>query len=221
MKIHNELNRLYRRFLFRVNVLKKDLNNILRYGLNAPRFCETIWINPQEVEEIIYSSEIQRMTGNSRHEASGSVVEWNLTDKPAPLTNEFRYNYCIEHWKYGKPWEELGVFDYMATTKKYGNWSGEQIEERFRMLDRAFEEIRNMGRLKTRKEIDPGNFREKDGILIHIGKAGQPYFGGGGFHRLAMAKVLEFDSIPACLGVIDKNALSKLKQLRSPEQQVI
>jgi len=217
MKIHKELIRLYRRFLFRVDVLKKDLNNILRYGLNAPRFCETIWINPQEVDEIIYSSEIQRMTGKSRHEASGTVVEWNLTNKPAPLTNEFRYNYCIEHWLYGKSWKELGVIDYMATTKKYGKWTEEQIEARFHMLDRAFEEIRDMGRLKHRKEIDPGNFREKDGILIHIGKGCQPYFGGGGFHRLAMAKVLKLDKIPACLGVIDKDSLPELKNLRKPE----
>jgi len=190
---------------------------MFRYGLQAPKYCETIWVDPQKIEYIVYSKDIKQMTDKSRHDSSGFVVNWSLSGEPAPLTDEFRFNYCIEHWRDGKSWEELGVFEFMADTKKYGNWTEEQIKKRFEMLDKAFSEIREMGRLKRRKEIDPSNFREKDGILIHIGKNGKPYFGGGGFHRLAIAKVLKLDKIPACLGVIDKDSLPELKNLRKPD----
>ena len=96
----------------------------------------------------------------------------------------------------------------------YGNWPREKIIERFKLLDKAYDEAKKTGRLKTRKELDPSNFREKDGILVHIGKNGKPVFGGNGFHRLAIAKVLDLDLIPACIGIVDKESIKYLDQYR-------
>ena len=108
----------------------------------------------------------------------------------------------------------MGVFEPHESNKKYGSLPKEKIISRFNMLDRAFEETKKTRRLKTRKEVNPSNFREHDGILVHIGKNGKPYFGGNGFHRLAMAKVLKLEKIPACIGLIDKDSLKYLDEYR-------
>jgi len=64
------------------------------------------------------------------------------------------------------------------------------------------------------KELDPSNFREKGGILVRIGKNGKQVFGGSGFHRLAIAKVVELDLIPAYIGIVDKESIKYLDQYR-------
>src|SRR5690625_6496262 len=62
--------------------------------------------------------------------------------------------------------------------------------------------------------MDPGNFREKDGILVHIDDRGKPVFGGNGFHRLSISKALQLEKIPACVGMVDKGAMDHLKKYR-------
>lgn len=215
----NQFKKNIKSLLQRLEIYRRDLINKLKYGWHAPKNLELIWINPQKVNSFIPREEIKRVTGKDTNNLSGEVIDWDKIENYSSLMDQYRIQYCYEHWGNDKSWEELGVFEFMAKTKKYGNWSEERIKARFHMLDSAFSEVREMGRLKQRKEIDSSNFREKNGILIHIGKNGKPYFGGGGFHRLAMAKVLKLNVIPACLGVIDKDALPMLSQMRKPPSQ--
>jgi hypothetical protein len=193
---------------------KNDILNKLKYGLRAPLMYERIWINPLDIEHIIYREEIHRVTGKSREEASGAVIDWDLIKNYSLLNEEYRIQYCEGRWNKGLSWEELGVYDFMKITKKYGDWPKEKVIKRFDNYDRVFEKVKKEKRLKTRNELEPSNFREKDGILIHIGPGGKPFFGGNGFHRLAMARVLELNPIPACIGVVDKKSIHLLKNLR-------
>lgn len=195
--------------------MPRDLFNILRYGPHAPRFQERIWVNPADVREFIPREEIKRVTGMNRSDSSGLVIDWDQVRDVRPVAEDFRMAYCFGHWRDGKSWEELGVYDYMLQTKKYGHLTLDDMATRYAELDRTFQEIRQEGRLKTRDEINSGNFREQDGILIHIGDDGTPFFGGLGYHRLAIAKILEFDSIPACIGVVGNKALDRLPGLRA------
>lgn len=201
----------------RIQYYSRDLKNIMRFGFSAPRFKETIWVDPRRIEYMIEREEVKRVSGFHRSRASGVVIDWDKIKNIKPITEEFRVQYCFKHWKEGKTWKELGVIDFMATTKSYGNWPRSKIKARFQMLDKAFEETKKTGRLKTRKELDPSNFRENGGILVHIGKGGQPYFGGNGFHRLCIAKVLELEKIPACVGLVDHNAIKYMDELRKPD----
>lgn len=201
----------------RINIYSRDLKNISKYGLSAPRFNERIWVDPRQIEYMIERDEVKRVTGYHRSQASAVVINWNKVENLKPITDEFRIQYCYGHWKEGKSWEELGVIDHMSKSKKYGSWSREKIKSRFEMLDQAFRETKKEGRLKTRQEIDPENFRESGGILVHIGKNGQPIFGGNGFHRLAISKVLELEKIPVCIGMVDKDAIQYLDDLRKPD----
>lgn len=200
----------------RLNIYSRDLKNISKYGLSAPRVHERIWVDPRKIEYMIERDEVKRVSGYHRSKASGVVVDWDNVKNLKPITDEFRIQYCYAHWKEGKSWEDLGVIEHMSKSKKYGSWPRERIKARFEMLDQAFEETRKEGRLKTREEMDPKNFRETGGILVHIGKNGQPIFGGNGFHRLAISKVLELEEIPACIGLVDKNSIKYLEKLRNP-----
>lgn len=210
----NVISKPFKRLGTRSSIFKKDLLNKIKYGKNAPLYCERLWIDPQDITQIIYREEVKRVTGIKREKASGVVVDWNKIENFSPLQDEFRIQYCTQHWLEGKSWEELEIFEFMAETKEYGNWPIEKIKKRFSDLDKAFEETKKLGRLKTREEIEPANFREKDGILVHFGEDGQPYFGGNGFHRLAIAKILKLEKIPVCVGIVDKHSIDKLNQFR-------
>lgn len=188
---------------------------MLRFGWSAPLYNELIWVDPQKVEYMIERDEVKRVSGFHRSNASGVVVDWSEVKNIKPITDEFRIRYCYQHWKKGESWEELGVIDHMKSAKKYKDWPRDKIKDRFRMLDEAFEEVKEAERLKTRKEMDSSNFRETAGILIHIGSDGEPYFGGSGFHRLAMAKVLELRQMPAYVGLVDKDSIHHLKKYRN------
>jgi hypothetical protein len=211
-KIRNSTQKINRRIL----IYKKDLINKLRFGGSAPLYNERIWVDPRKIEFMIPRDEVSRVTGIHRNRASGIIVDWSQIKEMKPITDDFRIQYCYDHWRTNKSWEELGVIDYMSNTSKYGSWPREKIKARFEMLDQAFQETKNEGRLKTRKEIKPSNFRESEGILVHIGRDGELFFGGNGFHRLAIAKVLELEKIPACVGLVDRNALNYLEEYRKP-----
>ncbi len=195
-------------------VLRRDVFGRLRHGPGAPRYCEWIWVDPRTVDRLITNEAIQAATGMHRNRASGMVIDWTRIPETLPLMEQPKMMRCLRHWREGVSWEELGYIDFMATTIRHKRWTREQIVERFRELDEAFEETRRLGCLKTRKELDPRAFREEDGIMMHIGPGGQPFFGGNGFHRLAMAKALELERIPACVGVVDCRVLPCMERFR-------
>ena len=213
-KIYKKIRNSYRNFRNRLKIYRRDLRNKLKYGWSAPLYNERIWVDPRKIEYMIGKHEVKRVTGLHRSKASGVIVDWSEVENFKHIEKEFRIQYCYAHWKEGISWEDLGVIDYMTQTKKYGPWPREKIVARFEMLDRAFEETKKEGRLKTREEIDPSNFRETEGILVHIGTDGELIFGGNGFHRLAISKVLELEKIPACVGLVDRDAIKYLDEYR-------
>ena len=198
-------------------LVERDLYNKIRYGLSAPLNHERIWINPKDVKHVLVPSEVKRITGKTRNYTSGLVIDWDEVENIRPLFEEHKIQYCIKHWQDGESWEDLDVINFLRkNSKKHRKKEIDELIERFEMLDKAFEEVKNEGRLKTRIEIDPSNYREKDGILIHIGKNGEPIFGSCGNHRLAMALILGFEKIPAWIGLVDKDSIKYLDQYRKP-----
>jgi len=81
-------------------------------------------------------------------------------------------------------------------------------------LDELYNIVTQSGTLSPRHELIKGNFREEGGILVHIGPDGAPYFGGKGHHRLAVALAAGVDLIPAQIGVVHRDGLTKLGAFR-------
>jgi hypothetical protein len=99
-------------------------------------------------------------------------------------------------------WKESGAYEIMNNLiEKKGSFdnciSNEDIKARYKKIDELHNTIKSDQRIKPRLEIIPRNHREHGGILIHIGRDGQPIFGGSGCHRLSIARVLNLKKHPA------------------------
>ena len=215
-----------RKSLYNLSIRKygKDVQNTIKYGRNAPVYAERIWIRPADCTEAIESEAITQAFHNlGPRSASGRVIDflWPF-ERKLHIMKIKKIKCCVEHWVNGVAWENTGIYEYMKTRiLKEGSVDGcsnmKDIIERYNKLDAIYEEVKKEGRLKTRKEINPNAFREKGGILIHIGPNGVPYFGMGGTHRFAIALTLDI-VMPAQLGIIHKSAISLLPNLRKRKE---
>ena len=195
---------------------RRDLYNKFKYGHGAPKYAECIWVDPNDCNLVIKNS---LEGGVSRMSLLGLVVEerWSQLEI-TPLKESPKIKYCYRHWQEGFSWEDAGAYDYMrgliektGTVDKCSN--DEDLVKRYNNLDNIFETIKKEGKVKTQKELGKQKFRELNGVMIHIGPDGLPYFGGGGHHRIAIAKILNLP-FPAMLGMVHQNGLESLKKYR-------
>jgi hypothetical protein len=193
-----------------------DLNRLIRYGPRAPLYAEKIWVDPG----VVSANPFPKQEGYLKSDSGRVHVEaWPETDR-TPRDTDIRIDECLQHWADGKSWEETGRLDRWADILRtegvvYNCTSMEEVRTRLVGWDRIFEQVRAEGRIRPRDEINPGNFRERGGIGIHVGPSGRLYKGRGGHHRFAMSLALGLPVIPAQIGVVHVSAIPMLKQIRS------
>jgi hypothetical protein len=180
---------------------------VVRFGFDAPRWSQLIWVDPRECDTFVSSH---------NRSYTGQVLpgDWDL--HTLPLTEHSKIFACSRHWQDGLSWEETGIIDEIVhEVEKHGSKDGcrsrEDVIERYRQLDLVFEQVRRESRMRTRRELDPDAYREVGGVYIHLGRDTKPIFGDAGCHRLAIARVLELTEIPAQLGVVHEAALETWK----------
>lgn len=187
--------------------IARDVANLISHGRPAPRFAERVWVRPGEV------TKARAGRGGSY---SGTVLrgDWDLST--APIESVAKFSACVEHWKYGKPWEDTGIFELMQRLlHEKGSVDRcrdlDDVRRRYEELDRIFERVKTEGRFRTSVELKDvvasARHREPHGIIIHVDRHGMPIHGVGGSHRLAMASVLELSAVPARVGVVHPAAL--------------
>lgn len=196
------------RFAFLARVLARQLVYRLRYGAGAPRYAERLWINPQQVMGI---DARQRKALRWTRRSSGQLVDAWPSDRVQPIADHPKIRFCLAHWQQGLSWEDAGAVAYY---QQKGSMSESALRERLQRLDTIFNTVRAEGRLRSMQELNAGNWREEGGVRINIGPQGELVFFDGGTHRLAMALALGFTIIPAQLGVVHRDGLSALAQLR-------
>jgi hypothetical protein len=205
----SEAKKAVRRYILR----SRDITNILRYGSKAPRYAERIWVRPQDVRHAL--------RGPTNYvTCSGRVLDIEKHFRLIDLHETPRIRSCFAHWVDDVPWERtedhLIMMEAIRSGKDWG-WTEEDLVKRYARLDQAFRQTRDTMRLKTRTELDPNAFREEGGIVICIGRNGEPLLYDG-FHRLAIALILELPIIPAQLGYVDVRAIESLERYRRPSQ---
>lgn len=194
----------------RIRAWKVDKKNQERFGPQAPRFAEPLWIPTERIQKAL-------KIGNSKQ--SGTVLD-HWPDQETELVCELpSINACLLHWRDGLPWEESGIYDLMmAQIHRNGKVDRlrtiEDVKTRYRELDELYAHVKRAGGLNSRQEFIPGNFREEGGILVHIGPAGEPIFGKKGHHRLAIAMALNLRLIPVQLGATYQPAIKHLRHYR-------
>ncbi|UMZ74717.1 hypothetical protein [Natranaerofaba carboxydovora] len=201
-----------------------NLKNKLLYGFQAPRYKERIWVNPNEVERRIRKNERIKHFG-SKKVLSGKVIAGDWDYDTVFIKEKSLYKACKKHWIEGVPWEKTGRYEAMLKNiYKRGDVDGcktiEDVIHRYKQLDNIFESVRKIGRLLTREELEGKNrwFAKGRGeIEVFIDREGKPIHGEGGNHRLAMAKILDLDLIPATIGVVHPQGIKYLYYYRKPE----
>ena len=203
-----------------------DALNRLRFGPQAPRYAERIWVNPAHCKRYIEAADLASHLGSRVRQMSGRVVSEWPSSLELTFDNHPKLTYCWAHWQDGKSWNDSGAIDFLMgriavspTGVTDQCRTHQDVQRRYETLDEIWADIRKRGSLPSRGELVPGNFREVGGILMHIGPGGEPVFSGAGCHRFAMALMLD-KPFPAQLGIVHISALGALSEMRSPEQRM-
>ncbi|SHH84536.1 hypothetical protein [Marivita hallyeonensis] len=197
----------------------RDVTNRLRFGPDAPQSDELIWIRPRDVENW-YKPDPKNGAPRFRRRHSGMVAPGNWDRSTSPFGSHLKLNSIRQHFENGVPWEETKLFGWMLQQiEEKGRIDGcrnrEELLDRYRRLDRIYDETKRTGRLRPHGSVNETR-REHGGILVHINRNGTPLRDGGGMHRFAIAYSLDLEKVPAQLGVIHPDAVRSgvLKNLR-------
>jgi hypothetical protein len=190
-----------------------DATQRLRYGAQAPRVAELLWVRSTEVTHRLDESV------DFAFSRSGRTVQSWPEDMVRPVFGDTRSSAMMRRFSERLSWDDSGYIDVVlgriaAGIYDQGDRTLDDIRARCARLDALFERIGIEGRLRTQSELRSGAFRELGGVQISISPEGKPTKTGGGNHRLAIAAALGIDTIPAMLGVVHVSALERLTELR-------
>jgi len=199
----------------------RDVANRLRFGPDAPKSDELIWVPTQSVTDW-YKPDPANGAPQFRRRHSGMVADgdWDFSRKP--FGSHIKLNSIRDHYQRGVPWQQTKLFDWMmrqiAEKGQIDSCrSKEDLVARYERLDRIYKEVQRTGSLRPHGSVNETR-GEHGGILVHIARDGTPLRDGGGMHRFAIAHILEIDRVPAQLGVIHPAAVKSgvLSELRKP-----
>lgn len=190
----------------RAGALRSDLRQVLAHGGRAPRRYQLLQVDTVACRTALVAGLPTAVSGQVR------AGDWDLATRPLEEVDHIAF--ALAHWRDGVPWEETGAYADMLRLidSRGGSHQGaatvEDVARRYARLDETFERVRMENRLRTRRELGAPGVREQGGVLIHVGRDGQPVYNGwSGCHRLAMAIALDLPSVPAVIGVVHPDAL--------------
>ncbi len=208
---------------YRIYILR-DVHNRIVHGDDAPRFAERLWMDIEDC-----SMRMKRM--GRKDEISAKVIKgaWPY-ENSIPVEEISIIRDCVQHWLHGVPWEETDEAERIARAMEkypgaYGCRSMSDIDDYLRRLDSLFDEIAEDGGLKPRDRVEPRNFRERGGIVVHVGPDGELFLGEDGNHRFAIAYSLNLmgrlteKRVPVEVGCVHESAIDHLEGLREPPVQ--
>jgi hypothetical protein len=180
----------------------RNFLNLLQFGQNIPRANELIYFNSNLVKT--------RIIGFKKQD-SGRIIagDWDLDQISLSNQDFFNPTYFLAYRKYelGLTWEESGLVDLRFSKLGKRGVSRSEILLDYEKLDAIEEKIKYEGKF-PRDPANTGKF-EFGGISIHIDRTGKPIFGGGGSHRLALAKFYQLEMVPGKIGVIHRKVLQQ------------
>ncbi|WP_331234059.1 ParB N-terminal domain-containing protein [Natronorarus salvus] len=162
-----------------------------------------IWVDPSEIE---YGEKTTTGYGWGRVEDGNWDRSTELIEGLEGIT---------AHFKHGVPWTETQRFQKKVNRIRRGKTSkgcasAEELEARYKEIDKLYETIRKNGYQPQRTIIKENPLKHshlfyKSGEILHpeldevkvtIGRDGQILHRHDGRHRLAIAKLLDIESIP-------------------------
>jgi len=196
---------------------KRDLANIARFGCRAPKHSQLIFIDAGSCERLItwdagYRNGLLRSAVIRKSDFWRGLTT-DIEDHP-------KMRSILDHWERGIPWQETWGFRWTVEQalsrpgfegcRSYGDVVA-LYEKRERLFAKALREVR----LRTPAEVDPEKRRAQGAPLMHLGPHGEPIFGGAGYHRFCIARVLGIP-LPCMVGAVHVSALPYYHQLTLP-----
>lgn len=186
------------------------LNRITHGPLVPPFKC--VDVNPGELSTIVATLDNSKRLRIEDGLCQVKTGDWDRGSNIAPFEDHSIYRGLYQRFEEGKEWENTVRFEYAkAQFEKHGSFNNYTTIEEFRsvrcaFIDELYESIRNSGYRSNMDDkhvvpsIDIRNtkyrFFHKLEPLVAIDRSGR-YHWVDGFHRVAIAKLLGLDSIPA------------------------
>ncbi|WP_425039230.1 hypothetical protein [Primorskyibacter sp. S187A] len=191
----------------------RDAHNIIRYGRNAPLGDGCLYIDPARITHALYGVHNGKRISFRQDSARVLGGDWDMADTLEDIEDLPKMKACRLHFQQGHSWHEAGAYrPLMHRLRKEGTAdfcnSLDDIKRRYQKIDRLYKKIGKRRAMKTRQQLGyPAYWREFGGIFVHIARDGRGIMGGGGMHRLAIAKILELDVIPIRVGRVHEEAV--------------
>lgn len=185
----------------------RRVSNHLRYGADAPRPHQRITIVPADlVTRYAPTKNSQQMFPNR---FTGCVIDGDWDQKTGPLNRTSKFKACQKHFQEGLSWEKTTIIAQLAQRiAKSGPLDGcsnrADLIRRYNNLDHIWEISRLSNALPPDADT---NTDATTGILVHIRRDGIPIFGNQGFHRVAIAQLLQIPQITVIIGVVHPEAV--------------
>ncbi len=181
--------------------------NLARFGRGAPRPRTLFSIAPKEVTQRYHPAQ----NNNKRigHWHTGRVLpgDWDICIRE--FGTSVKFDSCRKHFLKGVPWRKTRAIPYglkrIARQGKYDECRTEaDLMARYARLDDLWEKTKANGSLPhgTAKGTSPVT-----GILVHVDRNGTLLFGNQGFHRLAIAQLLDLPEVTVVLGAVHPGAV--------------
>ena len=185
----------------------QDLTQLIKYGLNAPKLCERVYVDIRKVN-------LWLPPNGDWWRESGRVLGGYWEDGIESLETNRTLTYSKMHWQEGQDWVNIretllkegsaGVAEF-AVLESLGSSSETKrnvAKARLASYQKLYLELAATKKFKSRSELLVPHFREHGGILIHFDSKGRLIFGARGNHRFAIAKLLDLARVPVMVGLV-------------------
>ena len=197
--------RIAHRYAFYKGVFASDISNIIRYGRNAPLKYGLFFVDPASIRFIVKYK--RKVTAAD----TGKVMDggWDKHKERLKKNRKYRliYRNLSDNGTFTSPDSLVRFYE------RNPKYQGGRIYDRYNRLEDTFELIKKNGFLSLQSEISDHSirFREKGGIVVHLGRRGELIFSGHAYHRLAISKFLKLPVIPICIGVVHEKCVASGK----------
>lgn len=169
------------------------------------------WVDPAEIEYVV-GELIPDRTGDSHFErpnvpAQGrrgiGAVRRGEWDRPTvPFTALSEYRLFEQHFREDVPWSETAFVERHRRSPE-SEWSERKLLNKLERFDALYETIATEG-YSTQRELGGHPLNE---IVVYAGRDGELRWHENGRHRLAIAKLLELETVPVLITVRHRKLL--------------
>jgi hypothetical protein len=173
-----------------VRITRTHIRNRLRYRAVANPYA-VLWINPNAVCQKL------AMGWRLRKEAPGTILEGDWDLPVTMITDSDKFRGVVERFSFGVDWEDTSLFRnrFSVQLKRTGEVGGmRSIED---LANYYREHVDRLYRIIETDGFQPPSIRRRIApAYVYIGRSGEIIWGPGGNHRLAIAHVLQLETIP-------------------------